>query len=216
MHWCFINDLYSWLTRGSELSLLDAVCLIIAIPSTFNIKLVPLAEPPKLGTIDGMLPGAIIELMSMALDAFTIYKDLAEPSRGKGAGADLAAICTWVKSCRLAISALYMVAGKVGMQNKVVDEVKEVFEVMCALVVFGLDSAVFVTDMIGDGEKDVAAVSAANTLLDTVASVGYYTASEFKEREPITASVGLACCQIAALGAIVSKGVEFRLEYSKE
>jgi hypothetical protein len=250
------------LTRGSYLSILDAVCLIIAIPSTYIIKLVTFARPPKLGPIDrtffdtnptkdatilimgstcgaavikyefnklkllyslvsggavagvdSITPGTVMEVMSMILDAFSIYKDLTESDRTQGWAADLAFTCTIVKLCRLSISALHLAAGKLGMESKIVDETKEIFDVLVGLLVFGLDAGVFVGDMVGDGQKGSAAVSIVNTLLDTVSSVGYYTANQFKDKEEITAAVGLIVCQTAALGAIVTKGVEFRLRY---
>lgn len=163
--------------------------------------------------VDSITPGTVVEVMSMTLDAFSIYKDLTEIDRTKGWAADLAFTCTIVKLCRLAISALHLTAGKFGLQNKVVDETKEIFDVLVGLLVFGLDAGVFVGDMVGDGEKASAAVGIVNTLLDTVSSVGYYTANEFKDKEDITAAVGLVVCQTAALSAIVTKGVEFRLLY---
>jgi hypothetical protein len=268
----FINDLWRWLNRQSDLntnpgtnfSILDAVCLIIAIPSTYIIKLATLGRPPKLGTIDRTIfneklakdtsvivmgsncgtaviryelnklkllyrfvsggvsasvtsysPGTIVEIMTNVMDAFSIYKDLTEPEHPAGWEAEMAFTCTIVKLCSLAVGVLHMGFGKIGLQNNAVDEAKEIFDVISALVVFGLDAGVYVGDMEKGEDKGSASVSAANSLLETVSSVGYFTANEFKDKQPITAGIGLAVCQAAALEGIVSKGVEFRLKYQK-
>jgi hypothetical protein len=270
--WCslasgFVNDLWHWLGGKKDkfdFSILDALCLIIAIPSTYIIKLVTFARPPKLGTLDrtffggkpsrdtsiimmglaccagviysgfvtiklahgfvkggakggleAITPGTVIEIMSMLIDTFSIISDLAEPERDAGWTADLAMTCTGVKLGRLAISAFHMAAGGYGMKNEAVDKVKEIFDVLAALVVFGMDAACFVGDIMGDGDKAHATVSTVNTLFDTVASVGYFTANEFEDKEGTTALTALQVCQGAALGGVVMKVIDFRLQYKK-
>jgi hypothetical protein len=58
-------------------------------------------------------------------------------------------------------------------------------------------------------------VSAVNALFGTVASVGYFTANEFKEKEGTTALTALQVCQGAALGGVVMMAIDFRLQYNK-
>jgi hypothetical protein len=201
----FINNLWHWLggkKDNFDFSILDALCLIIAIPSTYIIKLVTFARPPKLvaldrtffddnfskdasiitmgstcgagviysgfvtiklakgfaksgakGGLEAITPSTVIEIMSMLIDAFSVISDLAEPERDAGWTADLAMTCTVVKLGRLAISALYMAAGGYGMQNEAVDQVKEIFDVLAALVVFGMDASCFVGDIMAMATK---------------------------------------------------------------
>lgn len=237
------------------------MCLIVAIPSTYIIRLVTGHDPPKvtadktffdsepskdaktllLGTacgaavikyefnsikmlyslvtggaatgVDSMSPSTVVEAMSMALDAFSIYKDLTEPERTKGWAAKVALSCTIVKLCRLSVSAVHLAASKAGAQNKLVDEAKDTFDVIAGLVVFALDAGVFVGDLLGDEDKGSATVSAVNTYLDTVSSVGYYIANQTKEDQPEVAAIGLIVCQATALEGVVTKGVEFSLRY---
>jgi hypothetical protein len=99
--------------------------------------------------------------------------------------------CTGVKFGRLAINALCVGAGAYGMKNEAVDQIKEIFDVLAALVVFCMDAACFVGDTMGDGDKTHTPVSAVNALLDTVASVGYFTANTFKDKEGTTALTAL-------------------------
>lgn len=48
----FLNTFYKKITRGSELTLFDAVCLLIAIPSTLIIKLVTAKPVPTFEKLD--------------------------------------------------------------------------------------------------------------------------------------------------------------------
>jgi hypothetical protein len=129
--------------------------------------------------------------------------------------AELAFTCRIVKLCRLAVDVHCLSSGEIGLQNKVNDEAQETFDVVAALVVFGMDAGVYAGDMKGNGDKGSASVSAANRLLETACRVGFYTANVFKDKQSVTAGIGLTLCRAAAMEGIVSKGVGFRLKYQK-
>jgi hypothetical protein len=204
-------------SKDAAVIIMGSACGAATIKLAFNgIKLLySYGSGGAAAGLASITPGTVMEVTSMVLDALSIYNDIMDPERPEGWTADLAFTCTIVKLCRLAISALHMSAGKLGLQNKVVDETKELFDVIAAVVVFGLDAGVFVGDMMGDGDKGDASISAVNTLLDTVSSIGYYTANVFKDKEPTTATTGLVVCEIAAAGVVITKGVEFRMRYSE-
>jgi len=273
------------------LSIFDAISLLIAIPSTFIIKIVTGRKPPNLGKIDRKLfetsvvtskkgskkgnagttdliirpstkdvttiilgcgcgaavikltldniklmwkmvnkgipagvdslsPSAIIEVMLMCIDAWSIYKDICDPPGDNVPGAELRRIATYMKCFRLASNAIYMLAGKAGFENEVADQIMLVIDLLTALVNCGLYTTVYVKELDATSwkghDEEGTLVNGTNMLLETIAGVGYFTAFTFKEKQPYMTVVGLACMKIAAVGAIVTKAVEFRIAYKKQ
>jgi hypothetical protein len=282
----FLNSLYRWITRGSDLTLFDAIALVIAIPSTQIIKIVTGAKPPNLGKIDKNLframssskddsasqssavskqqvkdvstillgcgcgaaciklvindikflyktatqgldvavgdlsPGAIMELFAMGIDAFAIYEAIMNPPSDDTPGAELIKAATYIKIFRFGANAIYMLAQKMGKGNATLDQVMLVLDLLTALANFSLYNIVYIMELEDtkwkDYDEDQTLANGADNFLEALSAIGYFTAFTFNKSEPITTAVGLACMKYAALGAIVTKGVNFRLEYSKE
>ncbi|KAK7434452.1 hypothetical protein CaCOL14_012792 [Colletotrichum acutatum] len=281
----FLNSLYRWITRGSDLTLFDAIALVIAIPSTQIIKIVTGAKPPSLGTIDknifkavssskdecasvvsalskqqtkdtktillgcgcgaaciklalndikflyktatqglevavgDLSPGAIMELFGMGVDAFAIYNSIMSPPTDDTPGAELIKAATFIKIFRLGANAIYMLAQKMGKGNAALDQVMLVLDLLTALGNFSLYSVVYIMELDDpdwkDYNEDQTLANGADNFLEALSAIGYFTAFTFNKSEPVTTAVGLACMKYAALGAIATKGVNFRLEYSK-
>ncbi|UZP32228.1 hypothetical protein NXS19_000044 [Fusarium pseudograminearum] len=282
----FLNSLYRWITRGSDLTLFDAIALVIAIPSTQIIKIVTGAKPPSLGAIDKNLfkamvsskdesasevsalskqqtkdattillgcgcgaaciklvvndikflyktatqglsvavgdlsPGAIMELFGMGIDAFAIYDAIMNPPTDDTPGAELIKAATYIKIFRLGANAIYMLAQKMGKGDASLDQVMLVLDLLTALANFSLYNVVYIMELEDsswkDYDEDRTLANGADNFLEALSAIGYFTAFTFNKSEPVTTTVGLACMKYAALGAIITKGVNFRLEYSKE
>ena len=281
--WGFISDLYKWITGGGDLTIFDAISLLIAIPSTFIIKLVTGKKPPNLGKIDkkmfedsvvtalldseskttaddpsaplaqdittiisgcacgaavvqlgldnvqllmkithaglgagidSMNPSAIINIMSMCIEGWSIIKDILEPPSDNTPGADLIKAATFVKCYRLAVNAIYIASGE---QNEIADQVLLVLDLVTALTTCGLYTSSCVKELEApeweDYDEGKTLVKSSNNFLETVAAIGSFTAFTFKEKQPQISALGLICLQIAAKGAIITKGVEFRMDY---
>lgn len=304
IEWSYLNTLYRFITRGSDLSIFDAVSLIVAIPATIIIKLVTGKKPPSLGTLtheslsavalttyseqsairarmslkpptdpeelkalnNAMAQGPmtlkrdmavvvlgsvcgvavlkvlfsnlklihtavkkgiptaiesnkVIEMISMALDGFGIISDLISPPDDDAPGADLRRAATCVKTFRLALNALHMLAGKLGMDNPLADKIKASIDLLTVLANCGLYTAVYVKEIAATGwkgqDKEMTAAAVSDTLLETAAGAGYFTAYMFHDNLPPVAAVGLAVMVVGSVGGVVTKGVEFKLKYAR-
>lgn len=283
-----MNSFYKWISKGKDLTIFEAVSLLIAIPSTFIIKLVTGAKPPTFQKLDAnfvesivaakrddvatgsivpassdtikdvttlilgcgcgaalisvfhknikvawktvtggvsvgvgaMSPSAIMEVFGMAIDAFSLFKDiLVEPVDADTPGKDLIDIATAIKCFRLAANALYMLATKLGMDNPVAEQVVLCIDLITALINFSLYSAVYAKQLDAtswkDHDEEILITASADNFLETLSTIGYFTAASLKEKAPPVALVGMACFQVAALGGVATKGVSFSSEYKK-
>lgn len=170
--------------------------------------------------VDSLSPGTIMEVISILLDGFSILKDIINPPDDKTPGAGLRNAATYIKCFRLLTNVVYMAATKAGgLQNEFVDQIMLAIDLLTAMVNCGLYTAVYTKELDAKSWKGYnegsTLLSGANTLLETLTAVGYFTAATFKEKAPHVTVVGLGCMQIAAVGAVVTKGVEFRLKYEK-
>ncbi|KAF7557530.1 hypothetical protein G7Z17_g514 [Cylindrodendrum hubeiense] len=282
----FLNTLYRWITRGSDLTLFDAIALLIAIPSTQIIKIVTGAKPPSLGLIDKNLfetmissedkpsseitvaskqqkkdvttillgcgcgaaciklvvndikflyktvtqglsvavgdlsPGAIMELFGMGVDAFAIFEAIMDPPTADTPGAELIKAATYIKMFRFGANALYMMAQKLGKEDPALDQVMLVLDLLTALANFGLYNVIYIMELDDPNregyDEDQILANGADNFLEALSAIGYFTAFTFNKSEPVTTTVGLACMKYAAIGAIMTKGVNFKIEYKKE
>ncbi|KAL2679041.1 hypothetical protein Neosp_009797 [[Neocosmospora] mangrovei] len=282
----FLNSFYKFISKGKDLTLFEAVALLIAIPSTFIIKIVTGAKTPTFEKIDSNLlesiiaarrgetsttsvqvaskqtlkdistvvlgcgcgaavisvsiknvklawkmasggvsagvsslsPSAIMELFGMVVDAFSLYQDLlVNPAADDTPGKELIDITIAVKCFRLASNALYLLATKLGMENPVADQIIQCIDLISALVNFSLYSAIYAKQLDAtswkDHDEEILITAAIDNFLETLATIGYFTASSLKDKAPPIALVGLACCQAASWGAVATKSATFHSEY---
>ncbi|KAJ5175562.1 uncharacterized protein N7482_001439 [Penicillium canariense] len=208
--------------RDVTVIVLGAGCGAAVVSLFFkNIKFLRKAANKGISVaVDSLSPGTIMEVISICLDGFSIIKDLINAPDDETPGAGMRNAATYIKCFRLLTNVVYMAATKAGgLENELVDQIMLAIDLLTAMVNCGLYTAVYVKELDAKSWKGYdegsTLLSGANTLLETVTAIGYFTAATFKEKAPHATLVGLGCMQIGAVGAIVTKGVEFRLTYKK-
>jgi len=160
-----------------------------------------------------------MEVFGMVIDAFAIYSNLANPPDDDAPGANLRNLALYIKCFHLAANGIYMIAQKMGYENPVADQVMLCIDLLSTLANFGIYSAVYIEELDARSWKgyneELTLVKGADNFLEALAGIGYFTSFTFKEKAPQVTVVGLGCMQVKSVGAIVVKGINLRMEYSK-
>jgi hypothetical protein len=169
--------------------------------------------------VGDLSPVAVMEMFSMGVDAFAIYEAIINPLTHDTPGAEFIKAATCIKLFRLGANALYLMAQKLGMENLVVEQAMLCLVLLTALTNFALYSRVYINKLEETHWKEYneaqTLANSADIFLEAIAAIDYFTAFTFNKIEPTTTAVGLARLNYAVLGATVTKGVNFRIEYEK-
>ena len=112
----------------------------------------------------------------MCLDAFSIIEDLVNPVLPEAPGAEYQKYVTYIKCGCLAINALYMLAGKLGFQDPLAEQIILCVDLLTAIVNSGLNTIVALEELDAtewEGcDKDSTLLADTENLVEVLTAIG--------------------------------------------
>lgn len=179
-----------------------------------------LATQGLVKTVGGMSPGAIMEMIAMGLDIWTILQDVMNPPGPDTPGATYRRIVTSFCSVRLSLQALNMILCACGLENPITDQVMQCIELLITVANFGLNTAAALEEMDATSWKEydveTTLIASGDNLVETVKGIGCFCAFKFKEKNSPVALGGVVCMTVAGTLAVGSKYLKYRKQYHRE
>ncbi len=102
-----------------------------------------------------------------------------------------------------------MLAGKLGFQSPLADQIMLCIDLLTAIVNFNLNTAVALEELDAtewEGrDEDSTLLADTDNLLEVLTAIGYFTAFTFTEKAPHAAAVGLVCMQVVGAALMATK-----------